>query len=278
MSEFLDYRLGDSEREKQDCELRAFFRLTERLKKAFPHLPIMLLLDGLFACGPVMERCRDYGWHYMIVLQDKSLPYVWQEFRGLRRMMGAEGRLEQRWGDRHQLFEMVNDIDYRWEENQRKHTTLHMVVCQEDWQEINEKGEEVKRTSKWAWICDLPFDSSKVHARCNLAGRHRWSVEEGILTVKQRGYEYEHCYAYDWNAMRGYHCLMHLGHLLNVLASYLSPLLAVVKERGMQGLLAWIRSTLSGLWLQWEQVKDRLLAPFQLRLLFPLPHAPIPSG
>ena len=99
MSEFLDYRLGDSEREKQDCELRAFFRLTERLKKAFPHLQIMLLLDGLFACGPVIEQCRTYGWHYMIVLQDKSLPYVWQEFHGLRRMMGAEDRLEQRWGD-----------------------------------------------------------------------------------------------------------------------------------------------------------------------------------
>jgi len=278
MSEFLDYRLGDSEREKQDCELRAFSRLTKRLKKAFPHLRIMLLLDGLFACGPVIERCRSYGWHYMIVLQEGSLPYVWQEFRGLRKMMGAEGRLEQRWGDRHQLFETVNDIDYRWEDNQRKHATLHMIVCREDWQEVNEKGEEVTRTSKWAWICDLPFDSSRVHTRCNLAGRHRWTIEEGILTEKRRGYDYEHCYAYDWNAMRGYHCLMQLGHLLNVLASFLGSLLDLVKEYGMQGLLAWIRSTLSGLWLQWEQVKDRLSAPFHLRLLFPLPEAPTLTG
>ena len=47
MSEFLDFRKGDDELNKQDCEMRAFHRLAERIKKAFPRLPIMLLLDGL---------------------------------------------------------------------------------------------------------------------------------------------------------------------------------------------------------------------------------------
>jgi hypothetical protein len=37
---------------KQDCELKAFYRLAERLKQRFPRLPICLLLDGLFAGGP----------------------------------------------------------------------------------------------------------------------------------------------------------------------------------------------------------------------------------
>ncbi|MCP4289605.1 MAG: transposase family protein, partial [Gammaproteobacteria bacterium] len=43
MTQFLDYREGDSEREKQDCETRAFHRLAKRIKKAFPRLPLMLL-------------------------------------------------------------------------------------------------------------------------------------------------------------------------------------------------------------------------------------------
>lgn len=60
MTEFLDYREGDSEHEKQDCETRAFQRLAKRIKTAFPRLPVMLLLDGLYAQGPVMERCHDY--------------------------------------------------------------------------------------------------------------------------------------------------------------------------------------------------------------------------
>ena len=59
MSEFLDYAKGDTTRNKQDSEQRAFYRLAERLKRAFPNLPILLLLDGQFPVGPVMERCRQ---------------------------------------------------------------------------------------------------------------------------------------------------------------------------------------------------------------------------
>ena len=44
---FLEHALGDTEAQKQDCELRAFARFSDRLKTLFPRLPILLLLDGL---------------------------------------------------------------------------------------------------------------------------------------------------------------------------------------------------------------------------------------
>jgi len=278
MSEFLDYDKGDSEREKQDCEQRAFFRLTERLRKAFPHLPIMLLLDGLFATGPVMSRCRDYRWHFMIVLKDGSLPQVWQEFEGLRKVLEPEDRLTQLWGDRHQSFEMVNDIDYRYGDNAKKRLTIHLVVCEESWAEVDAQAKQVQRSSMWAWLSDLPFSRKTVHARCNLGGRHRWSIEEGILAEKQQGYNYEHCYAENWDAMRGYHYLMRIGHLLNVLASFASTLIGAFKERGPQGFIDWVRGTLSACWLEPAELKARLTAPFQLRLLFALPEVPVLTG
>ena len=49
MSEVLNYAEGDTDQDKQDCELKAFYRLAGRLKKEFSHLPIMVLLDGLYA-------------------------------------------------------------------------------------------------------------------------------------------------------------------------------------------------------------------------------------
>jgi hypothetical protein len=49
LSEFLEHALGDSEAQKQDSELRGFARLSDRLKTLFPRLPILLLLDGLYA-------------------------------------------------------------------------------------------------------------------------------------------------------------------------------------------------------------------------------------
>ena len=42
---------------------RAFKRLAERLKGYFKRLPILLLLDGLYPTGPVMEPCRRYHWN-----------------------------------------------------------------------------------------------------------------------------------------------------------------------------------------------------------------------
>jgi hypothetical protein len=278
MSEFLDYGKGDSEREKQDCEQRGFFRLTERLKEAFPRLPIMLLLDGLFATGPVMSCCRDNKWHFMIVLKDGSLPQVWQEYQGLRRLLTKEDRLSQRWGDRDQSFELLNNIDYRYGDNGKKRLTIHLAVCGERWEEVDAEGKLVQRSGKWAWISDLPFSRETVHVRCNLGGRHRWGIEEGILVEKRQGYDYEHCYAEDWNAMRGYHYLMRIGHLLNVLASFSSSLIGAFKERGAQGFVEWLYTTLSGRWLELAQLQARLCAPFQLRLLFPLPDVPVLTG
>ena len=86
MSKFSNYEKGDTEKEKQDCEQKAFERLAERLKKAFPRLSIILFLDGLYSNGPMIELCRKKRWDFMIVLQNKSLPSVWEEFEGLKKI------------------------------------------------------------------------------------------------------------------------------------------------------------------------------------------------
>jgi len=74
LSEFLENSaeltaLENEEQWKQDCELKAFYRLAQRLKHEFPRLRITLLLDGLYANGPVMHLCHQYKWGFMIVLR-----------------------------------------------------------------------------------------------------------------------------------------------------------------------------------------------------------------
>jgi hypothetical protein len=129
LSEFLEHALGDSEAQKQDCELRGFERLSERLKRLFPRLPILLVLDGLYANGPVMQRCLRAGWQFMIVLRDKDLPSVWEEFRALLPRQPQTRQHE--WGKRQQRFSWVNDIEYAFGANGRCRLKLHVVVCEE---------------------------------------------------------------------------------------------------------------------------------------------------
>jgi hypothetical protein len=267
MSEFLSYTHGDTDTRRQDCERKAFTRLTKRLHDEFAHLPIMLLLDGLYPTGPIMELCRKNKWEYMIVLQDRSLPSVWEEYEGLKKLEG-NNQLSTTWGTRRQRFRWVNGIEYYYGAHERKRQILHVVVCEERWQEIaRDSAEIVTKQSRHAWISSKPLAKGTVHERCNLGARHRWGIESGILVEKRHGYHYEHMFSYNWNAMKGYHYLMRLGHLINVLALYSERLVPVVRELGVRGFIRFVRETITGPWLDPVGVHRRLAAPFQLRLL-----------
>ena len=193
LSEFLEHALGDTEAQKQDCELRAFARLSDRLKTLFPRLPILLLLDGLYANGPVMQRCRGNHWQFMIVLKDSDLSTVWQEFHALPALKPQA--LQRNWGRRRQHFTWVNDIDYAFGSNGRQRLKLHVVVCEESWERIDEQARTVTETSRHAWLSSQPLNRENVHARCNLGARHRWGIEAGFLIEKPQGDPYEHAFA-----------------------------------------------------------------------------------
>lgn len=265
MSEFLSFSEGDLASSPQDCEQQAFRRLAKRLKREFPHLRILLLLDGLYPSGPVMEICRRYHWRFMIVLKDQSLPSVWAETRGLRRLQ-RENRWGQVWGDRQQRFWWVNEIEYCYGANERRRLTLHVVVCEESWQDVDAQGEVQTHNSRHAWVSSQPLSRITLHERCNLGARHRWGIESNILVEKHQGYHYEHCFAYNWTAMKGYHYLMRLGHFFNVLARYCEHLLPRVQAWGVRGLIDLLRETVAGPWLVPDQVRARLEPPFQIRL------------
>jgi len=44
---------------KQDCELKAFYRLAVRLKELMGKLTLLIVADGLYASDPVMQICRQ---------------------------------------------------------------------------------------------------------------------------------------------------------------------------------------------------------------------------
>lgn len=267
LSEFLSYSEGDAEQKIQDCELRAFQRLADRLKKEFPRLSIMVLLDGLYANGPVMELCKKKNWQYMIVLKSKCLKSVWEEYEGLKQLL-PENKLKRKWGNRNQRFHWVNDIEYYYGSGGRKKLILHVVVCEEEWEEVDKTTcEVVTRTARHVWISSKPLNMHNIHERCNLGARYRWAIEESFLVEKHHGYNYEHSFSYDWKAMKGYHYLMRIGHAMNVLAQYSERIAGYIKEKGVRGFIRFIRGTISGPWLNKAAMKERLTANFQLRFL-----------
>ena len=274
LSEVLSDTEGDQLKDKQDCEQRAFRRLAQRLKEGFSHLPIMVLLDGLYPNGPIMELCRQNHWDFMIVLQDDSLTSLWEEIQGRQQL--EQRKLEppkvwsQNWGRRRQRFQWFNDLEYVYADpatHRPKQHRLHVVICEESWEEIDPHSTAVvPKTSRHVWISAEPLHRGNVHPRCNLGARHRWGIEAGLLVEKCQGYQYEHCFSYDWEAMRGYHYLMRLGHALNVLARYSTGLAKYVRDLGVRGLIDFVRQTIANPWLKIEQLQQIATAPCQIRL------------
>jgi hypothetical protein len=267
MSEVLSYTQGDTGNDKQDCELKAFYRLAARLKSAFPALKMMLLLDGLYAKGPVVEICRKNNWQFMVVLKDDAVPTVIREFEALAGLE-VTNRYNCTWGNRRQFFKWANHIEYSFGPNEKKRQILHVIECKESWQEVGQiNAELVEKSSRHVWLSSEPLTRWNLHERCNLGARSRWGIETGILVEKHHGYHYEHCFSYNWNAMKGYHYLMRIGHMLNVVARYSERFAKIIKDKGIRGLIRFIRDTIANPWLDTEWLMERLAAPFQLRLV-----------
>ena len=201
----------------------------------------------------------------MIVLKDKDLPSVWDEVKALAPLQ-PDNRLKRTWGDRHQHFFWVNAIDYEFTNAGRQRLSLHVVVCEETWEVVNEHGETVTKTARHAWLSSRPPDRRNVHERCNLGARYRWGIEAGFLVEKHQGYHYEHAFTLDWNAMKGYHYLMRMAHLFNTLARFARHLKALYAKLGVRGALAFILQTCAAPWLDPERIRTLLSQPFQLQL------------
>jgi hypothetical protein len=196
---------------KQDCELKAFYRLAERLKARFPRLPILLSLDGLFAGGPTFALCRRYGWKFMIVLKDDDLPSVNEEFVALSPLQ-PENRFSWRTGQDaqvQQVFRWVEDIAYV--DSQAQQHSVSVIECLET--KPNHEGQP--ETTKFKWVTNYHVSPKNVTTLSREGGRIRWKIEnEGFNVQKRGGYGLEHAYSNHPNSAKIFYFLLQMAHLL----------------------------------------------------------------
>jgi hypothetical protein len=246
---------NSGEQSKQDCELKAFYRMADKIKACFPRLPILVTIDGLFACGPVFEVCKKHNWKFMVVLKDGSLPSVNQEFRSLSALQ-PENRLTHRSRDGKtivkQCFRWVNGIDYT--DTQRREHTVDVIECLET---LVDAGEVVS-TKTYRWVTNIRVSQRNVVELANDGGRLRWKIEnEGFNVQKNGGYGLTHMYSKNENSAKIFHLLMQIAHLWmqllikGGLKRWFPRGMGSVKNVGFRILEAWRNARLPGGMLQW---------------------------
>lgn len=165
MTEFIENPGDDPTRteaqRKQDCETKAFYRLAARLHARFPRLPLLLVMDGLYATGPVFERCAQYRWKFMTTLTDDQLASVNEEFESLAACT-PKNRLHVRTGAVEQRFPWANGIAYV--DSERRRHAVSVLECLED---------NGTCTTKSKWVTNATVTEAKAATLANAGGRLR---------------------------------------------------------------------------------------------------------
>jgi hypothetical protein len=84
---------------------------------------------------------------------------------------------------------------------------------------------------------------------------------------KHQGYQYEHAFALDYNALRGYHLLMRMAHLFNTAGSATpAHMQGFYRTLGVRPTIDFIRQSCAAPWLDPERLRALLDRPPRLAL------------
>lgn len=186
-SEFIENESEDVT--KQDCEIKAFYRLAEKIKKTYKRLPICILGDSLYACGPVFQRCEDYKWKYMFRFKEGRIKTLASEFQAIKEIE-KRNELDLFW---------ANDISY----NQKTVNLLESKVDMED-----------GKRKQYLFITDLKI-TKKNAERLIVVGRSRWKIEnQGFNNQKNVRYHIEHSNSHDYTAMKNHYLITQIADMI----------------------------------------------------------------
>jgi hypothetical protein len=178
--------------------------LSQRLKEAFPRLPICWVGDALYACEPVLQLCRQYGWKYVLTLKEGRQPTTWSELLALLPHCPANV-VRVRFGPQ----EAAGRMDCRWVETLMLggHQTNVILAG-----EITPQG-----AALYAWATNFSNLTPERVLDIAAVGRARHCIEDTFNTEKNYGIGLEHVFCAQTNAAKNYYTMMQVAQILWVL-------------------------------------------------------------
>ncbi|NLK65518.1 MAG: transposase [Tissierellia bacterium] len=192
---------------KQDCEINSFKRLSKSLKDMFPRLPICILGDSLYACGPIFDICKKNKWEFLIRYKDGSIPTLAEEYKEINEMGENE--------------EEVIEIEYMYKRKPKIKATHKMKWVNDLYYQGHKVAvmelEIEKNQKKWKefqWVTSIDVTNWTAGEFAE-TGRKRWLIEnEGFNIQKNYRYMITHANSLNYNAMKNHYLLTQLADVL----------------------------------------------------------------
>lgn len=181
---------------KQDCEQKAFVRLSEKIKKRFPRLPVCIVADGLYVSERVIQICEENNWEYIIRYKEGCAPTIEEEYQSIPEK-GRAGNAE-----------YINGVIFKDREvNVLKYREARV-----------KKGESV--TTEFAWITSIEITKGNAEKLAG-AGRSRWKIEnQGFNRQKRWQGDIEHACSWNERAQKNHYLLEQISDFMKQLYEY----------------------------------------------------------
>ena len=193
--------------DKQDCELKAAYRLVEKIKKKFPKLPIIIGGDALYIGKPFLKKCDALGFKYIIKYKEDSASTIKKDFDKFNIVDGN--------------YKYQNGIIYGEPEN-KEYYTVNVVS-------YDELGDKTGEITNFTYVTSLTITNKNKEEIVRL-GRKRWKIEnKGFREQKSGVLNISHIYTKDCNGTKNTYLLIQFAHTLLNLLYYGNVLIKALK-------------------------------------------------
>ena len=188
--------------DKQDCELKAAYRLLNKMKKRFPKLPIIIGGDALYLGRPFLELCDEHHFEYIIRYKETDAPTIKRNFDEIKIVDGD--------------YEYQNEIIFGDLKNNEFYT-VNVISYNEE--SIDEETGEVTVTN-FSYVTSLKITSKNKEEIISL-GRGRWKIEnKGFKEQKSDILNITHIYTKNCNGTKNLYLIIQFAHTLLNLLNY----------------------------------------------------------
>lgn len=178
---------------KQDCEMNAFKRMAERIKKNFPKLKFIITADALYSSGPFIKLCLDKKWDYIFRLKSDKLQTVNRDFEGI---------ISIETGSIYENYFLVKDYVY----NKYKFNIVRYI------EKIDNKPDKI-----FTYITNLNVSDKNIKNIIDL-GRRRWKIEnQGFNIQKNNIFDITHMCSHNYNAIKAHYLFIQFAHTIRQL-------------------------------------------------------------
>ena len=188
--------------DKQDCELKAAYRLLNKIKHRFPKLPIIIGGDALYLGRPFLELCDSLNFEYIIRYKETDAPSIKRNLDEIK-IVDEE-------------YEYQNEIIF----GELKNTDFYTLnVISFDEEVVDEEAGEIT-TTNFSYVTSLPINSKNKEYIVNL-GRRRWKIEnKGFKEQKSDVLNISHIYTKKCNGTKNIYLIIQFAHTLLNLLNY----------------------------------------------------------